>query len=203
MTNISLGRDATRLRRGVIAAVAVIVLAAVYGGWSIHTSRQRLNEFQDQLNCTWNGVPAVLSVAVNSPQYRDGGVYLANPSLLNNASDAQRDAYSYRLAIDFLRSLTPEQVNIMRSQALPFDRLSSDQKKALSQAAVSRAEGYVPTHVKESYIAVQSIGTRKGEPCFHFCWLTPGMKKGQIGIMFDIAFSATGDPKFAFPYRHL
>lgn len=211
MNNTVTQGDGKKTRLSVILAIAValvllVVTGVLYNHRMLH-NRSRSVWHEDRLT-TWDGVPAMLDIAGRSAQYRECGRYLANPRLLDNASDAQRDAYSYRLAIDFLKSLAPKQVDFFQhKQALPFTQLTPKQQKILTLASESRIEGYslsqdpsiAKSNINKSYILVCMIPANKIE--FMLNWVNP-LDNGMAGILFMINISTNGEVRYLTPYIH-
>ncbi|HEX2950225.1 MAG TPA: hypothetical protein VHV83_11785 [Armatimonadota bacterium] len=200
MNNTVTQGDGSKTRSSIILAIAVALVLLVVAG--VLYNHHMLHNTETQPT-SWDGVPAMLDIAVRSAQYREGGRYLANPRLPGNASDVQRDAYSYRLAIDFLKSLTPKQVELFQhKQALPFTQLTPNQQKTLILASGSRMEGYSPStdpKINESYILVGTTQTNKIK--FILDWVTP-LHNGMGGIFFRIYLSTNGEARFLAPYLH-
>ena len=193
------------IRKKIIIAVIIAVIgAAGVIPWAVGTSKNSQETDKYFPDITWNGVPSVLEAAVKSPRYKEGGFYLANPKILDTIrTNEQHDAFSYRLAIDFLRSLTSKQIAYFKNkQILPFKNLSSEQQKALAQMRTSRIEGVEALSNEIAYkslVSLQKFDKNK----FTFVWSSPTKKKGQYSLMFVMTFSKDKNERFGFPYRRL
>jgi hypothetical protein len=180
--------------------ILLVIVFVVYGGISIYNKSQQHNTKPEEF-ITWIGVPAVLDSAVKLQSYIDGGVYLSNPGKLKNANSMQRDVYSVRLTIDFLRSLTPEQISYFKNKkALPFDKLSKNQQTALMRIRTSRVEGgevLSSSETAKSCLWMQSFKLR-----YYFSWMIP-INKNKGSVLFDMELTLDGYARFIHPYRKL
>jgi len=176
--NLSIEQERKIKRRRLFGLVAIAALALVIlAGICIH--KHKTSQFSTSLwkgvpPPTWDGVPAALDAAVHSAQYKDGGKYLSNPSMIETASDARRIVCAYRIVIDFLRSLTPEQVNILRRQPLAFSQLKRDQQNTLLRLAdVLHNKEALVRNPSETGIFVCDFSTvvKDGKPTFLFNWI--------------------------------
>jgi len=200
MTNISSSQDVNNMRRYVIAVLVLALLA--YGGMSIYHHMARSHHETATVAPPgvtppkWKGGATVLHAAMQSSQYRNSGSDLSDPNTLNNASKTQRDAYSYRLLIDFLQSLTPDQNKALNNErGLSYTALTPDQQQALLRLGASRNEGVEPTNVKKTYIAVstQSLDGQK----YAFTWVEP-LTDHSCGFNVDVYYSLNGTAEFMF-----
>jgi hypothetical protein len=137
------------------------------------------------------GVPAALDLSLQSKQYLEGGALLASSNGLKSISPEQKNSCCLHIAVDFLRSLTPEQVDIIRKQQLPFTKLRPDQQKALLQMPDILGGGYKNLHDRssETYIWVFALPKPKG--VFAFMWIHPsarlnGKDVGYSGLVRSI-----------------
>ena len=180
--------DAKR-KRLVLCMTALLLALALLGYLGVRHHNATVSSSQTPPDpTTWDGVPAALDAATQTQQYRDGGMYLSNPSQLGNSKSEQRDLYCYRLAIDFLRSLTPKQVDHFRRQEnLPFAELSSAQQKALSQLSKARLWKHMTDGIDRSWISVLVMRGR-GNTWYLFSWLRP-CREGGFEIMVQFSFA--------------
>ena len=190
-------KDSTRQNTNKVRLyiILLLVLAVIaYGGVYLYKSnltRKIEIASNEPIKATWDVVPEVLNLAVKSSQYKIGGAYLANPKKLNTiAGNEDRDAYSYRLAIDFLRTLTPEQISIMRkNDKLPYNQLTHNQQIALLQIYHSRGRKNVDLskYNNTSYVKVYSFS--KSKQSYIFQWLVE-LDKNHLLRFFNMEFSA-------------
>ena len=170
---------------------AVFVLMAAVAIYKHHADRP-FHPWGDLPHPTWKGVPAALEAGVKSEQYKEGGKHLSNPSMLKTASDEQKTAYFYRVVIDFLRSLKPEQIKIIRKEPIFFKQLNPEQKKPLLQLDSILLGSYD----KECIGIFVSDFSDVEKNALLFNYLIPGTKGGYGGIC--LSFSATGKAKRQF-----
>lgn len=136
---------------------------------------------------TWDGVPTRLDAAMNSLQYRDGGAYLPIPGALKRADRAPKTAYAYRVVVDLLRSLTPEQIKVMRRQVLPFSQLTRDQQNALMRLDNLTSGGSRSYFHRSAIFVFQdeirpgSAGATNAPREIWFCLCVPSREKDNYG----------------------
>ena len=182
---------------------AVFVLMAAIAIYKYNTARPTF-PWKDLPHPTWKGVPAALEAGVKSEQYKEGGKHLSNPSMLKTASDEQKTAYFYRVVIDFLRSLTPEQINIISKKPIFFKQLNPEQQKALISLVInlskegpgSPSAANIEQSAKKSAGIFVSDFSDVEKNALLFNYLIPGTKGGYGGIC--LSFSATGKAKRQF-----
>lgn len=146
---------------------------------------------------TWNGVPAALDAAAQSPLYKEGGVNPARPAVLKDADDKRKVAYAYRVVVDMLRSFTPEQVSAMRKGALPFTRLTVGQQNTLSQLASVLGKEDIRRHSGQSVINISDFAHAGSgtSPVYLFTWAAPGSRGCAYGLW--LSFPARQGTAFA------
>ena len=165
------GRITRRMLWGLL--VAFVVASIVFLGVHMHMRSAAL--WKGFPPSTWDGVPAMLDAAVQSEQYRQGGEYLSDLGALEATDFAETTPFAHRVVVDFLRSLTPEQVNIIRRRVLTVNHLRRDQKEALLLLSLAGREDL--KHLLEEsgvFVSVDPGG-------FLFNWVMPVTRRTPDG----------------------
>lgn len=183
MQSGGMDRAARGLRRLAVLASALVLAASTVAflirrcaqpGWTMPPS-------------TWQGMPAALEVAANSVEYRKGGTSGPGPSLRHKYGEPVDSPYSFRLAVDLLRSLTSAQrARFQRGATLPFTELRPDQQAALKRAAAAVSSVPAEGVLDRTYLWV---GSPRGW-WYQINWCVPD--RNGYGLALDFALSHRG-----------
>ena len=175
-----------------IGGAVIVGVVAIVASMFIYTSylSPSAKEWRG-LQSVWNGVPSVLNAGMYSAAYSNGGKSIGNTNSIRTAEDTNSAAY--RILVDFLRSLTPQQIGIIEHKPLPFGQLSSEQQKHLLQMTDLYGAKILKNGRQESRVyIVPRNSNAKGE--FKFCWAMPAYDTTPTSDKFGIfiVFSSNG-----------
>lgn len=194
------GQPRRRYRRLIwLVAGVVTAMALGYSGW--RATRLPASTASMSAQPPWDAdeLRRALDVAITSKAYQDGRRYLADPGmeaasrklmLSLYAEKAAPDraammgiaAHDYSLYVDLLRSLAPEQVEMMRTtRRLPFTELALDQQQTLLRQLTMPPDAPARTRTRESYIVVDPALNAERERILMFGWRVP-YDKGSSGV---------------------
>ena len=172
MANLPRSASAARGRRRALAGVllAAALCAGIFACVRLVARyRTSYDPAYDQVRNTWEGVPAALAAATRSDLYKAGAAGLTS------GSPAQRQAAVCRITIDFLRSLTPGQVETLRrGRYLRERQLSPGQLRPFLSISDATIAGSLSAKLEETrFYLVYESGV------FHFLWTLPPRDGGN------------------------
>lgn len=155
--------------RGSWISICLLVAALVLFAYFHSTNRAPNPTWKELPPPTWSGVPDAIGVAVRTRPYESGAKALPSDTAL-------KAEYEYYAVIEFLRSLTPGQVQTLHSRVLFFNQLNESQQRALSQLAQNVGKQGLIERSKESGIFVSDFSpvVNDGTSAFLFNWIVCG-----------------------------
>ena len=172
--------------RRVLVAILIVAVGfgVLVGGPAYWRHRNRPTAWSDPA-VTWDGVPTILQAASRSWLYNAGALQQPHGGAVRGVDAAH--ARAYRLAVDFLQSITPQQASVFRShQPLPYRQLAAHQRDALTRLAATQAPGRMSGDISDSFVEVMALTDDRSR--FLLAWLEPTGAPGQAGLLLQYEF---------------
>lgn len=165
-----------RLRRWILTiGILLVLMFAAY--WLRSVIALRLQN--RPCAATWAEVQSTVQSNMQTEEYRKGGEYLKALANSNNPSEFLKGkkyvAIRLRVVIDFLRTVTPAQVEAMNDK-LPYTQLSSKQQGILGR--LSEYHQRTGVNPENSYIRLEVWRMRM--PYIQISWLGRGLDSREV-----------------------
>ena len=197
MTNASESRGRSGRMNRLPLATGLFLVAGLCATVIMHSAYVRLRGSPwGSAGTTWEGVSAALAATTKTDLYRAGARGL-NGLISGNA--AEKRASVYRLAVDFLRGLTPQQVEVFRrGHVLRGRQLSPAQLRMWVSVADSLAPGSLPRDARDTGFLVLDPYAPPHRR-FKFQWTWPPVSGGGKVLIVMVYFRRVGTGAVAVP----
>jgi hypothetical protein len=173
------------LKRWALVMIAVVVMAFI--SYPVYVNHMRSRN-RPAYPPSWSDIQSLVNANAQWEVYKKGGEYLQAlqsgtwhyPRAHDPTCDARPiNAIGARVTVDFLRTLTPAHVEMLKDK-LPFSKLTQDQKKILY---LEPGYHYNPgADLQNSYIKVVVRKFGKQDPYADFFWCTKTITGQEILI---------------------